>query len=128
MTKTNEELLAEIEAMKQEYAALLALHNETLAKLRAADDAVAALVEQNDKMSRRIATYAELVEARAKASTVQHASAECAGFCIVPAGDYKPRVDGPRGVGAFNQNRFCSTAKLEFELLLKLIAGDNSQG
>lgn len=72
-------------------------------------------------------TYAELVEARAKASAVQHASAECAGFCIVPAGDYKPRVDGPRGVDAFNQNRFCSTAKLEFELLLKLIAGDNSQ-
>lgn len=73
-------------------------------------------------------TYAELVEARAKASAVQHASPECAGFCLVPTGEYTPRVDGPRGVEAFSANRFCSTAKLEFEALLKLIAAETAQG
>lgn len=66
--------------------------------------------------------FDELVSARAKASEIQNASPEVAGFCVVPAGDYTPRSDGPRGVEAFNANRFCSTAKLEFELLRKLIA------
>lgn len=67
-------------------------------------------------------TFAELVAARANASAGLNSSPECAGFCIAPTGSYIPCLTGPRGIKAFSENRFCSTAKLEFEQLLKLIA------
>lgn len=66
-------------------------------------------------------SHAELVEARAKASVVSHATPECAGWCIIPTGAYQPGEDGARGVEAFRGNRFVSTAKLEFDALLALI-------
>ncbi|KVP96641.1 hypothetical protein WJ97_12215 [Burkholderia ubonensis] len=67
-------------------------------------------------------SYAELVEARAKASSSSsQASLECAGWVIAPMGDYRPEEDGPRGVDAFLANHFASTAKLEFEVLLSKI-------
>ncbi len=67
-------------------------------------------------------SHAELVEARLKATANQKDSAECAGFCIVPTQDYVPGAEvGPRGLTAFSRNAFCSTARLEFEALLKLL-------
>jgi len=66
-------------------------------------------------------TYAELVEVRAKASSVSHASPECAGWCIVPTGNYRPGDNGERGVQAFRANHFASTAGIEFDLLLEHI-------
>lgn len=64
-------------------------------------------------------SYAELVELRAKASAVSHASPEVAGFALAPLGDYRPAGTGaPRGRDAFRQNSFCSTAKLELDALL----------
>jgi ADP-ribose pyrophosphatase YjhB (NUDIX family) len=66
-------------------------------------------------------SYAELVEARAKASRVSETSPECTGWNIVPTQDYLPDDDVPRGVTAFRMNNFRSTAKLEFDVLLELI-------
>lgn len=66
-------------------------------------------------------SYEELLEVRAKASRARPASAECAGWFIVPAGDYKPGYAGPQGVTAFLENNFQSTAKLEFQALLALL-------
>jgi ADP-ribose pyrophosphatase YjhB (NUDIX family) len=65
--------------------------------------------------------YAELVEARAKASSVSHASPECAGWCIAPTGEYRPGDNGARGVRAFQSNHFASSAGLEFGELLRRI-------
>lgn len=65
--------------------------------------------------------YAELVEARTKAIRVSERSPECAGWAIVPAWDYTPDGEVARGVTAFLMNNFRSTARLEFEALLKLI-------
>ncbi|MBK3780177.1 NUDIX domain-containing protein [Paraburkholderia aspalathi] len=65
--------------------------------------------------------YVELVEARAKASDIRHASPECAGWAIVPAGHYTHGDNGARGVEAFRVNHFASTAGLEFDVLLKNI-------
>jgi len=62
-------------------------------------------------------SYEELLEVRAKASRARPASAECAGWFIVPAEDYRPGYAGPQGVTAFLENNFQSTAKLEFEAL-----------
>jgi len=68
-------------------------------------------------------SYTELVEIRAKASAINNASPECAGWCIVPVGRYVPNDDNnPRGVDAFSANNFASTAKLEFEALLAKIS------
>ena len=67
-------------------------------------------------------SYAELVEARAKASAINHASPECGGWVIAPTGVYRPGDNGARGVDAFRLNHFASTAGLEFEALLKRIA------
>jgi ADP-ribose pyrophosphatase YjhB (NUDIX family) len=69
-------------------------------------------------------THTELVEARAKASSVSHASPECAGWCIVPTGDYRPGDNGARGVQAFRANHFASTAGMEFDLLLEHIEAE----
>lgn len=67
-------------------------------------------------------SHAELVEARSKATIHQKDSAECAGFCIVPTGAYVPGEEvGPRGLEAFRRNAFCSTARLEFDELVKRI-------
>lgn len=66
-------------------------------------------------------SYAELVEVRAKASSVGHTSPECAGWVIAPTGEYRPGDDGARGVEAFRNNNFASTAKLEFDALLSKI-------
>jgi ADP-ribose pyrophosphatase YjhB (NUDIX family) len=66
-------------------------------------------------------SYDELVEARAKASAISHASPECGGWVIAPTGVYRPGDNGARGVEAFRLNHFASTAGLEFEALLKLI-------
>lgn len=64
--------------------------------------------------------FATLVDVRAAASMASKATPECAGFNLVPAAAYLPHPDGyPRGVEAFRENRFCSTAKLEFDLLLE---------
>lgn len=68
-------------------------------------------------------SHDELVQARTRATMHQANSSECAGFCIVPTADYLPDVDvGVRGLSAFSRNAFCSTAKLEFDALLRLIA------
>ena len=66
-------------------------------------------------------TYAEMVEARTKAIRVSERSPECAGWAIVPTRDYTPDDDVARGVTAVLMNNFRSTARLEFEALLKLI-------
>lgn len=66
-------------------------------------------------------SYAELVEARAKASDARHASPECAGWAIVPTGQYRDGENGARGLEAFRKNHFASTAGLEFEALLAKI-------
>lgn len=64
-------------------------------------------------------TYGELVSVRGHASAQAYAHPEVAGFVIAPAGEYMPGANGaPRGVGAFSHNQFCSTAKLELDLLL----------
>ena len=65
--------------------------------------------------------YAELVDARAKASSVSQASPECAGWCIAPTGEYRPGDNGARGVRAFQENNFASSAGLEFDELLRQI-------
>ena len=67
-------------------------------------------------------TYEELVEARTKAIRVSERSPECAGWAIVPTRDYTPDGDVARGITAFLMNNFRSTARLEFEALLQLIA------
>lgn len=69
-------------------------------------------------------TFAEMVEVRSQASAAQHASPECAGYCIVPTQAYQPCSAGPRGIEAFSLNSFCSTAKLEFDVLLSRINQD----
>lgn len=69
-------------------------------------------------------SYTDLLSVRAKASAFAHASPEVAGFNIVPAVNYRPASDSePRGVEAFLQNRFCGTARLEFDALLAKLEG-----
>lgn len=63
-------------------------------------------------------SYAELVAARARASSLSNASPECAGWVIAPMGAYQSEDDGPRGLEAFRANHFASTAGLEFDALL----------
>jgi ADP-ribose pyrophosphatase YjhB (NUDIX family) len=69
-------------------------------------------------------SYAELLEARTKATRVANQSPECAGWCVVPAGSYLPGDNGPRGVEAFRANHFASTAGIEFDALLAHIANE----
>jgi ADP-ribose pyrophosphatase YjhB (NUDIX family) len=69
-------------------------------------------------------SYAELLDARTKATRVANRSPECAGWCVVPAGSYLPADNGPRGVEAFRANHFASTAGLEFDTLLAHIAAE----
>jgi ADP-ribose pyrophosphatase YjhB (NUDIX family) len=65
--------------------------------------------------------YAELLEARSKATKASERSPECAGWAIAPAGVYRPDDNGARGVEALRLNHFASTAGLEFDELVKQI-------
>lgn len=65
--------------------------------------------------------YLELAAVRARASALSTTSPECAGWMIAPLEDYQPGDNGPRGVTAFRQNHFASTAGLEFDTLLASI-------
>lgn len=71
--------------------------------------------------------YLELMDIRARASALSSASPECAGWMVAPLGDYKPGDNGPRGVTAFRQNHFASTAGLEFDTLLASIQQRHAQ-
>lgn len=65
--------------------------------------------------------FQDLLQVRAVGSQMENVSPEVSGFVVAPAGHYLAGA-APRGVAAFKENQFCSTAKLEFELLLKKIA------
>jgi uncharacterized protein YyaL (SSP411 family) len=66
-------------------------------------------------------TYEELLRARENASSSEDSTPECAGWCIVPLADYQPWWAGQRGVSAFRQNNFVTTAGLEFDALCQLV-------
>lgn len=66
-------------------------------------------------------TYEELLRARENASSAEDSTPECAGWCIVPLADYQPWWAGQRGVSAFRQNNFVTTAGLEFDALCQLV-------
>lgn len=72
-------------------------------------------------------THHELLRAREKASLADIATPECAGWCIAPLGDYAPWWAGARGVDAFRQNHFVTTAGLEFDALRQLVAARKAE-
>ncbi len=64
-------------------------------------------------------SYYELLGVRTDASALKNASPEVAGVVLAPTGQYRPGKEGvPRGRTAFEGNQFCSTAKLEWDLLM----------
>lgn len=72
--------------------------------------------------------YAELLHIRNQAVTAEHAEAECSGYNLVHVERYRSTGDRPRGIEAFLQNHFCSTAKRELELLISHIDAARKAG
>lgn len=69
--------------------------------------------------------YKVLQALRASASA-RVGAAEVAGCVLAPAGAYLSAGGNiPRGIGAFLNNQFCSTAKMELELLLAKLRSES---